>query len=58
MARRQRFLLQVLDDPLGEDDVDHLQFKRITVTASSKKHQKMTWAQGDNSGTIGWGEMC
>ena len=62
MARRQRFLLQVLDeifmDPLSEDDVDHLRFKKITVTASSKKHLKITWAQGDNTGTVAWGEMC
>ena len=46
MARRQRFLLRVLDEifmaPLSEDDVDDLQFKKITVTASSKKHLKIT----------------
>ena len=54
MAKRQRFLLQqVLDeifmDPLNEDDVDdHLSFKKITVTASSKKylgHMEITLAR-------------
>ena len=56
-------LQQVLDetvmDPLSEDDAeDHLSFKKTTVTASSKKHLKMTWAQGANTGTTAWGEMC
>ena len=46
-------MLQVLGeifmDPLSEDDVeDHLQFKKMTVTASSKKylgHRELTLAR-------------
>ena len=54
MAKRQRCLLQqvlgeIFMDPLSEDDVgDHLQFKRITVTASRKKylgHREITLAR-------------
>ena len=63
MAWRQRLLQQqvlneIFMDPLSEDDVeDHLQFKNIIVTVSSKKYLKMTCAQRDNSGMTAWGEM-
>ena len=27
-------------------------------TTSGKKYLKIAWAQGDNTGITGWGEMC
>ena len=63
MATRQRLLLQqvhneIFVDPLSEDNVeDHFWFKKIKVTASSKKYLNITRAQGDNPGMIDWGEV-
>ena len=49
MAKRQQVLDEIFMDPLSEDDVeDHLSFKKITVTASSKKylrHREITLAR-------------
>ena len=63
MAKRQRLLLQqvhdeIFVDPLSEDDVeDHFWFKKIKVTASSKKYLKLL---RHRETTLAWlpGEKC